>query len=61
MFFEFEKENSHEHNLELVSKELNYLAAILHVCARVLSFCEVKKNYYFPKRKGKYFYTFSFL
>ena len=51
MFFEFEKENSHEHNLELVSKELNYLAAILHVCARGLSFCEVKKLLFSKKKR----------
>ena len=55
MFFEFEKENSHEHNLELVSKELNHLAAILHVCARGLSFYEVKKTIIFQKEKGNTF------
>ena len=38
--------------LELVSKELNHLAAILHVY-------EVKINVLFSKRKWKYFYTFN--
>ena len=38
--------------LELVSKELNHLAAILHVYARGLNFMEFKKIcYYFSKRK----------
>ena len=46
-------------SLELVSKELNHFAAILHVYAGSLIFCEVKKKYYFSKRKGKYFYTFN--
>jgi hypothetical protein len=44
-----------------VSKELNHLAAILHVYAGGFDFYEVKKKYYyyFSKRKGKYFYTFN--
>ena len=33
-----------EQLLELVSMELNHLAAILHVCARGFEFYEVKKN-----------------
>ena len=47
--------------LELVSKELNHLAAILHVyAAQGFEFYEVKKIcYYFSKRKWKYFYTFN--
>jgi hypothetical protein len=46
--------------VELVSKELNHLAAILHVYAGGLIFMKLKKNcYYFSKRKGKYFYTFN--
>ena len=46
--------------VELVSKELNHLAAILHVYAEGFKFYEVKKKfcYYFSKRKWKYFYTF---
>ena len=45
--------------IELVSKELNHLAAILHVYAGGLIY-EVKKiYYYFSKRKWKYFYTFN--
>ena len=46
--------------LELVSKELNHLAAILHVYAGGLNLMKQKKNfgYYFSKRKWKYFYTF---
>ena len=46
--------------VELVSKELNHLAATLHVYAGGLNFMKyVKKNcYYFSKRKWKYFYTF---
>ena len=43
-------------DLELVSQELNHLAAILQVYAGVY---EVKKKYYFSKRKWKYFYTFN--
>jgi hypothetical protein len=44
-----------------LSKELNHLAAILHVYAGGVDFYEVKKkyHYYFSKRKGKYFYTFN--
>jgi hypothetical protein len=46
--------------VELVSKELNHLAAILHVYAVGLNFM---KNfifcYYFSKRKWKFFYTFN--
>ena len=46
--------------LELVSKELNHLLAILHVCAGDLIYMKWKKKYYyFSKRKGKYFYTFD--
>ena len=43
--------------LELVSKELNHLAAILHVYVVGFDFYEVKKNiiYYFSKRKGNHF------
>ena len=44
--------------LELVSKELNHLAAILHVYAGVLIFMK-KKKFRFSKRKWKYFYTFN--
>ena len=44
--------------LELVSNELNHLAALLHVYAWGLIFMK-KKCYYFSKRKGKYFYTFN--
>ena len=44
-------------NLELVSKESNDLAAILHVYARSLIL--MKKKKYFSKREGKYFYTFN--
>ena len=45
--------------VELVSKELNHLVAILHVYAGGLNFMKQKKNcYYFSKRKWKYFYTF---
>ena len=44
--------------LELVSKELNHLAAILHVYAGCLIFMKYFFFcYYFSKRKGKYFYT----
>jgi hypothetical protein len=42
-----------------VSKELNDLAAILHVYAGDLNFMKKKKCYYFSKRKWKYFYTFN--
>ena len=42
--------------LELVSKELNHLAAILHVYARGFDFYEVKKNLIiFQKEKGNTF------
>ena len=44
--------------IELVSKELNSLAAILHVYAGGLSFMKLKKILLF-KKKGKYFYTFT--
>ena len=44
--------------IELVSKELNSLAAILHVYAGGLSFMKLKKILLF-KKKGKYFYTFD--
>jgi hypothetical protein len=46
--------------LELVSKELNHLAAILHVYARQgFDFLEVRKYcYYIKKEKGN---TFTFL
>ena len=46
--------------VELVSKELNHLAAILHVYAWSLNFMKLKEFfcYYFSKRKWKYFYTF---
>ena len=40
--------------LELVSKELNHLAAILHVYAGGLNFVII-----FQKRKWKHFYTFN--
>ena len=47
-----------ECGLELVSKELNHLAAILHVYAGV-EFYEVKKNcYYFQKENGNTFTLF---
>ena len=45
--------------IELVSKELNQLAAILHVYAGGLNFYKVKKEESFLKRKWKYFYTFN--
>jgi hypothetical protein len=41
-----------------VSKELNHLATILHVCARGLIFMLGKKSF-ISKREGKYFYTFN--
>jgi hypothetical protein len=46
-----------------VSKELNHLAAILHVYAGSLIFMKQKKNMYnyFSRRKWKYFYTFNHL
>ena len=48
--------------LELVSKELNHLEAILHVYAGGLNFMKKKENRnYFSKRKRKYFYTFNHL
>ena len=43
--------------LELASNELYHLAAILQLYWE-FDFYEVKKKYYFSKRKGKYFYTF---
>ena len=59
----FWSQSNYELQLELVSsKELNHLAAILHVYAGTLIFYEVRKKifyYYFSKRKGKYFYTFN--
>ena len=45
-------------NIELVSKELNQLAAILHVYAWGLIFMKWKK-YYYSKREGKYFCFFN--
>ena len=45
--------------VELVSKGLNHLAAILHVYAGILIFMKYLRKYYFSKRKGKYFYTFN--
>ena len=45
--------------LELVSKELNG-GHFVCLC-REFNFYEVKKYYYFLKRKGKYFYTFNHL
>jgi hypothetical protein len=48
--------------LEFVSKELNHLAAILHVYAGGLNFMKEKIIifcYYFSKRKWKYAYTFN--
>ena len=44
--------------LELVSKELNHLAAILHAYAGSLIGMKQEKYHYSSKRKGKYFYTF---
>ena len=41
--------------LELVSKELNHLAAILHVYARGFDFYEVKNIIIFHKEKGNSF------
>ena len=41
--------------LELVSKELNHLAAILHVYAGGVDFYEVEKNINFQKEKGNTF------
>ena len=38
--------------VELVSKELNHLAAILHVFAGGLIFMKQKKNIVFKKEKG---------
>ena len=38
--------------LELVSKELNHLAAILHVYARGFQFYEVKKKLLFFKKEN---------
>ena len=38
--------------LELVSEELNHLAAILHVYAGGVDFYEVKKNCIFQKENG---------
>ena len=48
--------------IELVSKELNHLAAILHVYARGLNFMKYFFFFffsYFSQRKWKYFYTFN--
>ena len=47
--------------LELVSKELNHLAAILHVFMPGVWILWIKKNFdiIFQKRKWKYFYTFN--
>jgi hypothetical protein len=46
--------------VELVSKELNHLAAILHVYAGGLNFYEVKKKYIiiFQKENGNNFTLF---
>ena len=41
--------------LRVVSKELNHLAAILHVYAGSLIFMKVKKNIIFQKEKGDTF------
>ena len=43
--------------LDLVSKELNHLAAILHAYAGGFEFYEVKKKIFF-KKKIEIFYTF---
>ena len=52
--------NYYLQRLELVSKELNHSAVILHVYAGVY-FYEVKKKfcYYFSKSKWENFYTFN--
>jgi hypothetical protein len=50
------KNKKNEVKIELVSKELNHLAAILQVYAGGFEFYEVKKKkirYYFSKRKWK--------
>ena len=47
----YEKENLTDLCLELVFKELNHLATILHVYACVLTFMK-KKNIIFQKEKG---------
>ena len=45
--------------LELVSKELNHLVAILHFLCREVDFYEVKKNInIFQKEKGNTFTLF---
>ena len=44
--------------LELVSKKLNHLVAILHVYAGVW-FLWSKEKILFSKRKGMWFYTFN--
>ena len=41
------KQNLKEPDLELVSKELNHLAAILHVYAGGLNFMKLKKKKYY--------------
>ena len=47
-------------SIESVSKELNHLAAILHLYAKALIFQEVKENIIiFQKEKWKYYYTFN--
>ena len=50
--------DDHRCGLELGSKEVNHLAAILYIYAEVLIFMKCKK-YFFSQRKGKYFYTFN--
>ena len=48
------------HEIELVSKELNHLAAILHVCGGGLIFMKEKENLLsFFKKKGE-MNTFTF-
>ena len=49
---------NHMYWLELVSKELSHLAAILHVYARGLIFWKLKNVIIFQKEKGN---TFTFL
>ena len=46
-----------EAGLELVSKELNHLAAILHVYGGWFLWSKEKKNISFQKEKGNIFYT----
>ena len=61
MWYDEIKDMNEADQVELVSKELNHLVAILHVYAGGFEFYEVKKNFFlllFFKRKWKYFYTF---